>query len=79
MISGNRWRVIAELSSVARLLINAVHELYASADQGQESGAVQLSPALLGHVEQLECHEQAFGSRAGALGHALAQAHRSEG
>jgi hypothetical protein len=47
-------------------------------DQWQESGAIQPPPALLGHVEQLECHEQPFGSRACTFGHALTQAHSRE-
>jgi hypothetical protein len=37
--------------------MNSINELPTGTDHWQESGAIQPSPALLGHVEQFECHE----------------------
>jgi hypothetical protein len=47
--------------------LNSIDEFHAGTDHSQESGAIQPAPALLGHIEQFECHEQSFGSRACAL------------
>ena len=49
------------------------------ADERHEVGTVDPPPATLCHGEELEGHEQALPTRTRALGHALAQAHRSEG
>jgi hypothetical protein len=42
-------------------------------------GAVETPPALLGHVEQLEGHQQSLTSRAGTAGGSLPQPHGGEG
>ena len=53
-------------------------KLYSRTDQRQEVGAIEAPPAELDHIEQLERHQQPFGSGACASGRALAQAHGGE-
>jgi hypothetical protein len=57
------------------LLANAVDELHTGTYQRQEAGAIEAPPALLGHVEQLERHQQALGPGARAPGRPFPQPH----
>ena len=57
---------------------NSIHELHAGTNQRQKLGAIEVPPAKLRHIEQLERHQQSLGSGTGAPGRALAQAHGGE-
>jgi len=52
-------------------LTDPVYELHLGKDKRQQPGAIEAPPALLGHVEQLERHQQSLGPRARAPGRAL--------
>jgi hypothetical protein len=45
---------------------HSIYELHFRTDQRQQVTAIEAPPTLLGHVEQLERHQQTFGSRARA-------------
>jgi hypothetical protein len=57
------------------LRANAVDELHTGTYQRQEAGAIEAPPALLGHVEQLERHQQALGPGARTPGRPFPQPH----
>jgi hypothetical protein len=58
------------LRSFSRFLLNFIDEFHNSLDQRQEGGVIQPPLAMVGHVEQFECHKQPLGSRTCALAHA---------
>ncbi len=57
----------------------SVTKRHARPDERHELRCIDLTPAALCHVQELEGHEQALLARARALGHTLAQPHRDEG
>jgi hypothetical protein len=59
--------------------MDAAFELDAGADKGDELGAVDLAPSLLGGVEELVGHDQASVLCAGAFGDAGAEPDGGEG
>ncbi len=72
VLGGVPWLVGLPLYS------DAVFELDADPDQGDQLGAVELTPPILGGVEELVGHDQAAASSAGALGDSSAEPHGGE-